>query len=259
MTGWLVAAIFFVTSVVLFLRYRGEQARRKQRGLFAPWPIPTIGIDELDPVFATGPFGPTLDTEVTFVGRASLVVPGGTSDAESWILAVLAKRASRLFEFGTCTGKTAYLWSRNAPPGAEILTLTLAPSQRDSYAPAPGDAEEDSRYAVAESAFSEFLYTGTDAAGAIVQLHGDSKALDESPWADSADLVFVDGSHARSFVESDSRKAMRIVRSGGLVLWHDYAGPAHAPGVFHALNVLAKSIELRHVRGTTLVAWRRPQ
>ena len=70
--------------------------------------------------------------------------------------------------------------------------------------------------------------------------------------------MFVDGSHARSYVENDSRKAVRIVRPGGLVLWHDYAGPRHAPGVFTALNALAASVPLRHVCHTTFVAWRRP-
>ena len=90
------------------------------------------------------------------------------------------------------------------------------------------------------------------------QLYGDSKQFDETPFFDWADLVFVDGSHAQSYVESDSAKAMRIVKPGGLVLWHDYAGPGHAPGVFAALNALANTVPLRHVDGTTFAMWRRP-
>lgn len=116
----------------------------------------------------------------------------------------------------------------------------------------------DTRYAIEESAFEEFLYTGTPYADRIMQLYGDSKTFDESPWHKWADLVFVDGSHARSYVDSDSQKAMRIVKPGGLVLWHDYAGARHASGVFHALNALAGTLSLRHVRGTTFVSWRRP-
>jgi hypothetical protein len=52
---------------------------------------------------------------------------------------------------------------------------------------------------------------------------------------------------------------MRIVKPGGLVLWHDYAGPRHAPGVFGALNALAATVPLQHVGGTTFAVWRRPR
>jgi predicted O-methyltransferase YrrM len=215
-------------------------------------------LDVLDPVFTAGPFGATLDTEVSFIGHGPIAVPGGTSDVEAWILAVLAKRALHMFEFGTCTGKTSYLWSRNSSPGARVVTLTLLPSQQGQYKDAPGDAATDTQHALVESTFVDFLYTGTPAAAAITQLYGDSKEFDDSPYHDWADLVFVDGSHAKSYVESDSHKAMRMVKPGGLVLWHDYAGSGHAPGVYQTLNALSKSVPLRHVRGTTFVAWRRP-
>ncbi len=256
--AWTVAAVLFALSLALSIRLLGHRARRKQRGLFSKWPVPTIELEELDRVFATDRLGPSLDTEVHFVGRGPLNVPGGTSDAEAWILAVLAKRAMHLFEFGTCTGKTAYLWSRNAQPGSQIVTLTLAPAQQNAYTTAQGDAAIDRRFALEESAFDSFLYTGTPAATRITQLYGDSKSFDDTAWHNWADVVFVDGSHARSYVESDSDKAMRIVKPGGLVLWHDYAGARHAAGVFGALNDLSRTVELRHVRGTTFVAWRRP-
>jgi hypothetical protein len=48
------------------------------------------------------------------------------------------------------------------------------------------------------------------------------------------------------------------VAPGGLVLWHDYAGPRHAPGVYRALNELARRLPLVRLEGTTLVAYRRP-
>lgn len=258
MTAWIVAALCGVVCLMLTVRLLADRARRKQQGLFGPWPIRRIRLHELDPVFTPGRFGPTIETEVTFIGRGPMLVPGGTSDAEAWILAVLAKRAERLFEFGTCTGKTAYLWSRNAPRNASINTITLAPSQQHEYVKEPNDTDEDTKFALRESAFDEFLYSGTPHADRVQQLYGDSKQFDEAPFLNRADLVFVDGSHAQSYVESDSAKAMRIVKPGGLVLWHDYAGPGHAPGVFAALNALAKRVPLRHVDGTTFVMWRRP-
>src|SRR5919107_17048 len=60
-----------------------QDRRRRMR---VKWPIPTVPLADLDPVFRTNELGPTLDTEVSFVGRGPLVVPGGTSDAEAWVL-----------------------------------------------------------------------------------------------------------------------------------------------------------------------------
>lgn len=258
MIAWSVACVFAIACVVLFYRNHRARLRLRQSGPSARWPIPSISLDALDPLFAPGPFGPTLNTEVHFVGRGALNVPGGTSDSEAWILSVLAKHATHLFEFGTCTGKTAYLWSRNAPADAEVVTLTLAPEQCAEYRGAPGDETRDEQFARDESAFSEFLYTNTPAAASITQLYGDSKQFDETPWLGWADLVFVDGSHARSYVENDTAKALRVCKPGGLILWHDYAGPRHACGVYDTLNARAAELPLRHVRGTTFVALRRP-
>ena len=49
-----------------------------------------------------------------------------------------------------------------------------------------------------------------------------------------------------------------MVRPGGFVLWHDYAGPRHARGVYEALNAIARALPLRRIAGTMLVAYRRP-
>ena len=245
----LAALLAVVTAQWLVLR-----AHHRQRGIFRRWPVPKVNLEEIDPRFLPAEFGPTLATEVTFMGRGTIAVPGGTSDTEAWILAVLAHGARRLFEFGTCTGKTAYLWAGNLPAGGEVVTLTLSPADVASYQPAAGDDAVAEQYARQESRFSRFLYTGTPVEDRIIQLYGDSKRFDESAYARSCDVVFVDGSHARSYVLSDSEKALRMVRPGGLVLWHDYS-PA-CPGVFAALNALARRLPLRHIRGTTLVAHR---
>jgi hypothetical protein len=254
--GWILALIFFAGFADERRKRQRLRARVGQTGAFLP--LPSIDLAELDPVFTSGRFGPTLATEVSFVGRGPVPVPGGTTDGEAWILATLAKQARTFFEFGTCTGKTSYLWSRNAPPDARIVTLTLAPGQRESYVVAPGDDSRDARFALHESNFTDFLYTGTPEAARIEQRFGDSKAFDEGVFTDWADLVFVDGAHAESYVHSDSAKALRMVKPGGLILWHDYVGPDDAPGVFRALNALSKSLPIRHVRGTTFAAYRRP-
>jgi hypothetical protein len=234
------------------------RAERHQRGLFRRWPIRTVELHEFDPVFTPGAFGPGVHTEVAFIGRGNLHVPGGTSDAEAWILAVLSRHSRALFEIGTATGKTAYLWARNAPAEAEIVTITLAPEQLEGYTRERGDRRKDVRRAHIESAFTRFLYTGTPAEPRITQLFGDSKDFDESPYAGRFDLIFVDGSHAYSYVKSDSRKALRMCAPGGVILWHDYRGPRRSGGVFRALNELARELPLVHLSGTAFVAYRKP-
>jgi hypothetical protein len=247
-----------VAVAVLLLMYLRERANRRQRPLLGDWPIRTVSPEELHPIFRVGPFGPGVETEVAFIGKGPFAVEGGTTDAEAWILAVLAKDARQLFEFGTCTGKTAYLWARNSPADARVTTITLAPGERSSYRAESGDDPEETDIALRESGFASFLYTGTEAGQKIEQLYGDSKALDVTTWAGRCDVVFVDGSHAYSYVLSDSGKAFQLVRPGGIVLWHDYGGPRHSPGVYRALNELADRVPLVRIDGTMLVAYRRP-
>ena len=254
----LIALLSFLAALVLAIGHLRHRAARKQRNLFGEWPIGRVLPEVVDPVLRPGPFGPTRDTEVAFIGRGPYVVDGGTSDAEAWILAVLARRARRMFEFGTCTGKTAYLWARNAPPNARVVTLTLAPEDVASYKRESTDDASDVQFALRESSHTDFLYSGSPVDGKVEQLFGDSKTFDVSPWEGRCDLVFVDGSHAYSYVVSDSEKALRLVAPGGLVLWHDYAGPRHAPGVYRALNELSGRLPLVRIEGTTLVAYRRP-
>jgi predicted O-methyltransferase YrrM len=251
LAGLVLAPLLAVTTLKLL----ALRARKRQRGIFGPWPIRKVPVEQLDTRFQPDELGATRAAEVTYVGRGTICVPGGTSDTEAWILAVLAKDARRLFEFGTCTGKTAYLWARNQPADGTVTTLTLGPNQLGAYQSAAGDDRDAEADAKQESRFTRFLYTGTEVEGRVVQLYGDSKQFDDAPYAGSYDVVFVDGSHAYSYVVSDTAKALRMARSGGLVLWHDYS--PENPGVFRALNQLATRLPLVHVQGTTLVAYRK--
>ncbi len=125
--------ILLLAILLLLTNYNRNSHRYKQKGIFSNWPIPTISLDQLDSVFQTNEYGPTLDTTVHFIGRGDLNVPGGTSDSEAWVLSVLAKKANTIFEFGTCTGKTAYLMAKNSTGNSRVITLTLSPDQITDY------------------------------------------------------------------------------------------------------------------------------
>jgi hypothetical protein len=74
-----------------------------------------------------------------------------------------------------------------------------------------GDAAEAFEAAREESTFASFVYSGTAAESKITQLYGDSKAFDETSYHGKCDLIFIDGSHAYSYIESDTQKALKMI------------------------------------------------
>ena len=255
MNGVVTANILSLVLTVLLLaalwQLRHYRAKFEQTGLLRAWPIQKVSASEVDTSLAPGELGPPLSAETVFLPELNVL--GGISDFETWVLSAVAKQSQCIFEFGTCTGKTAYLLARNAPPDAEVITLTLPPEQRAAYVNVAADSRGDRMAALKESAFTSFFYEGTDVEPRIRQLFADSKRFDETPYVGRCDLIFIDGSHAASYVESDSRKALRMVKPGGLIFWHDYRGPTRSPGVFRTLNELAKELPLRHIAKTSLV------
>lgn len=249
-----VASAAAVTFAVLWLQYR--RRLYVELGRDPGDPIRMVALADFDPVFAEGPYGPTLDAEVSLVGKGPAVT-GGTSNTESWVLGALARHARTIFEFGTATGRTAYILARNAPDGARVYTLTLHPSHVEQYRGETGDHAKATSIAKRESRFATFLYTGTETEARIEQLFGDSKEFDHTRFRSSCDLIFIDGSHARSYVENDTRKALDMIREGGIVLWHDYKG-AYGAGrdVYRVLNGLRDRLPLVRLHGTSLVAYR---
>ena len=221
--------------------------------MFRNWPIPKVEIDQFDARFQPETQGPSKNTEISFIGGA-----GSISDFETWILCTFAKKSLNIFEFGTFAGKTTYLLAKNAPKSSKIFTLTLAPEGRSAYKASESDDAKDTKSALDESIFTSFYYTNTPVSSKITQLFADSKMFDESPYVGKMDLIFIDGSHAHSYVESDTQKALKMIKPGGVIFWHDYRGPNRAPGVFETLNKLQKDLKLVHIAGTSLVAYKKP-
>ena len=94
--------------------------------------IPSVSIQEVDEDFKFHkvddklmmPSEKTLSQTMFFVEGN---YKGITSDYESWVLSVLAKKSKNIFEFGTCSGKTTYLLATNSSDDCKIFTITLFP------------------------------------------------------------------------------------------------------------------------------------
>jgi hypothetical protein len=140
--------------------------------------------------------------------------------------------ARRIFEIGTYRGQTTCALAEVCPE-AEIFTLNLPPEADTRYAPFLG-------WYIRRSPFQK----------RIRQLFCDSRLFDTGPYRGSMDLVFVDGDHSYDAVKNDTAKALELLRPGGVVIWHDFAGKC--PGVIRFLDEFSMSRPLFHIRKTCL-------
>ena len=126
--------------------------------------------------------------------------------------------ARRIFEFGTYLGRTTYhLALGEGKP--EVFTLDLPPQ---------GEKPTDYKLGTAVTAVHSLklqgvFFRGKPEASRITQLHGDCRTFDYAPYLGSMDLVFVDGGHTYDLIASDSEWAFKLIRPGGVIIWHDYA------------------------------------
>ena len=178
---------------------------------------------------------------------------GNTSLLEQAVILSVAKalNAATVFEIGTFDGWSAANLALNLGSSAKIVTIDL-PAQDIGAAKLPL-GKYDIQYIMKEA-------SGTKSRDMknVVQLYGDSATYDFSPWFGQCDLVFVDACHEYEYVRNDSEIALKLVRPGGTILWHDYGTVFH--GVARALNEFYRNDQrfrsLRHIQGTSLCVCR---
>ncbi len=167
---------------------------------------------------------------------------GGTHNMrEIAILASICKviDPKMIFEFGTFTGSTTRIFALNSRPDAKIITLDL-PNGRTEH-----DVGKDFR--------------GFPEENKIYLISGDTKSYDFSKWQNQFDLVWIDACHNYDHVVEDTKNAIKIARSGGYILWHDYRHSAPWSGVTRHLREIKPGLPgLVHIRGTTIAVLRKP-
>jgi predicted O-methyltransferase YrrM len=153
-------------------------------------------------------------------------------------------RPIRHLEFGTWQGWgtclclescSATVWTMNLPEGETKSDGTWAYGHRvlDTSELPKGDIVTVD-YGVDE--LGRITYHRTDAASYIgrfyrdkgyghrvCQIYCDSKEWDNSNYpSDFFDSVLIDGGHQPEVVINDTRKALEVLRPGGLIMWHDF-------------------------------------
>jgi len=129
--------------------------------------------------------------------------------------------ANRVFEFGTYKGVSTTQLALNLAEGGMVFTLDL-PEDHPAYSlPIPKPEEQQ----IAAEGGKGILIPG-DLRDRVTFLTSDSATFDETPYRGSIDLVFVDGAHSYEYVKSDTEKGWNMLRSGGVLAWHDCT-PSH--------------------------------
>jgi len=165
---------------------------------------------------------------------------------DSPILRYLLRHAQpkRHLEFGTwqgfgavcCLEETrATVWTINLPHGESYpdgrwaypqeLAEDDAPPVVCQSAPAEGGKRT---YRTDALGFIGRFYINKNLGNRVCQIYCDSREWDDNCYPDGFfDTAFIDGGHVPDVVTSDTRKALRLVRPGGLIIWHDYCPDAH--------------------------------
>ncbi len=178
---------------------------------------------------------------------------GGLTTLELCYLSSIVKcyPIRSIFEIGTFDGcaVTHMLLNSQVPDQCRIFTLDLPDKVDPNYSYDPENKE-----------FLELrrpgYYINRYTTGGISQLYGDSLTFDFSPYHDSMDLVFVDGNHNPPYIQKDTENALKMLKSGGLLIWHDYFGvPGEA--VADYLNRLSANLPLARIKDTCLAVYKK--
>ena len=139
------------------------------------------------------------------------------------LVALLQPKAA--FEIGTFRGLVTSLIAMNMPAEGCIYTLDLPSTD------IPEHASDLSYIKQVESTVGEFFRDTPWMGSKIQQLRGNSLTFDFSPYYERMELVLVDASHTYQAVFSDSMNAFRMIKVGGVILWHDYESMRSEYGV----------------------------
>ncbi len=159
-------------------------------------------------------------------------------------LCCLAKAGfSPVLEFGTFTGRTAYNLALNAP--GKIYTVDIG-----------GNVDAGSNVAgidYVKYTPGELFLDDPSVNSKIELILGDSRALDFSRFHGAMGMVIVDGGHSYEVAKADTENALRMVRSGGIVVWDDYGD--FWPGVKSAVDELVDSDKLMKFENEGIVMY----
>jgi len=180
-------------------------------------------------------------------------IVGMTSDYEAWIISSLSKISKKIFEFGTCSGKTTYLMGLNSSADTEIVSITLNSDDLNNVKKKDKDNKVSFRNIIQESIYEKFLFSDEEVEKKIKIIFQNSLNLEHNKYKNEMDLIFIDGGHTYSVVKNDSEKSFEMLKENGIILWHDYVpGKRSARDVVKYINEISKQKKIYKIKNTSL-------
>jgi predicted O-methyltransferase YrrM len=158
-------------------------------------------------------------------------------------------RPKRFLEIGTYDGFTTLNLAANIDGDGLVYTLDLPQNQ---------DQISWRDKGISNACVSPIVgskYRQEPEAAKIVQIWADSSQADWAKFGAPFDMILIDGSHDSPYVWSDSLNAVKSIRPGGTILWHDYG---QFLAVSRAMDKLAKDLPIHAILGSRLACLRRP-
>ena len=180
-------------------------------------------------------------------------IVGMTSDYEAWIISSLSKVSKKIFEFGTCSGKTTYLMGLNSSDDTRIISITLDPNDLNDLKKKDIDNKVSFRNIIQESVYEKFLFSEKEVEKKIKIIFQNSLNFEHNKYKNEMDLIFIDGGHTYSVVKSDSEKSFEMLNENGIILWQDYVpGKRSAKDVVKYINEISKQKKIYKIKDTSL-------
>jgi hypothetical protein len=135
-------------------------------------------------------------------------------------------RPLRHLEIGTWEGHGATTVARVSD--AEIWTVNLPDGERDQhgnpkYSTSVIEAENSGTKITDSGSMIGWRYRQAGFGDRVHQIFCDSTKMDFSQWPKAYfDTVFIDGGHTSNVVQMDTDNCYPVLRSGGLMIWHDF-------------------------------------
>ena len=149
------------------------------------------------------------------------------------------RQPREVFEFGTHTGSSTLVMAINVPDQTGITTLDFEQSEMIGSA-----------------------FRNTEYSSRIHQIYGDSRTFDYTPFLGKVDFVYIDADHTYDGVKSDTEKAFKLLRPGGVIVWDDYRWADYhveCVGVTLFLNEFQTSRPVFNIAGTRFAIYVDPE
>lgn len=168
--------------------------------------------------------GKMLGTTRKFVDNTKIVSKPWTEwnieGLDSKILKFITKslQPKTVFEFGTLSGRRTSLFLENGAEHVTTINLEEGELKKDGSFVYSFDGKTQAD--IGDNIGADYRAAGLS--NRVSQLFGDSKTSLDHIENDSYDFVFVDGGHDTKTVKLDTMNGIRILRSGGIIVWHDF-------------------------------------